>query len=1273
MRIGSSSGRSSQVLHSLLTPTLLGWLSLIGLPAGSFAEGVVNSCTEADLRAALAGGGTVTFACDGTITLTDTLVITNDTVIDAAGRDVTISGGGAVRIFSVASGTQSLLAGLKIVNGVHGTEGAGIFNSGSLRLHGCTLSNNVVSASGLLRGGALLNLGSAEIVDCTFVTNRAFAGSTYGGAIYSAGTLAVRQSTFSGNAAQYGAAIASVTGFAEISPGVTNCTFWRNVGAVVYDSRSFRIPGNLSLVHCTFAENSGAALGGSFEGSRFWVANSILGFTSFPFQDAGNNLFWTAAQNAIDPSLGPLQDNGGPTWTMALHPDSPAIDQGNSTYCTSTDQRGIARPYGPTCDIGAYEATFLPEVPLFRFSSPAFSTNEGAGLARITVIRTGSSAGGGQVRFSVSAGTAAAFHDFTAWAGELVFANGQTSLTFTVQIKDDAVPESNESINLSLSPKPGNPGVGEPSTAVLTIIDNDPVQPGVLAFAQSGYSVSEDSHTPRIWVTRTGGTNGSVTVEYATMDYPTNDNPALAGIDYVSSFGTLHFADGETAKPIVLQLIADPISEPPETFSVILGNPGGGATLGVPSSTVVTIVDERHLVVGCDEASLRAAVSVGGTVVLACNGTIVLTSPLIVSNGCHIDAANYNPTLSGGNTTRVFMINPGVRLQLSHIALHDGMALGTNSLAQGVVNRPGGPGEGGAAYNEGGTLVAADCAFLRNRVQGGVGSPAVSFGTAAGAGGPGRGGAVFVRRGEVTLTRCLLDANEARGGRGGFGNIGAVGGESAGGGIYGTNSQIQLLDCELSRNTSIGGRGTRANGSLGGSGLGSGGALAFDSGIVTVSRTIFAKNRSSAEYVNHARGGAIVVRAGSLSMTDTLLTGNLAEGGLGLLIGSSSGLPGGHGYGGALHLIAGTAELVSSTLASNVALGGVQQSGNYAGSGLGGGLYNAQATLSVLNCTVAHNESQAGEARALEGGGYGGGLYNDAGLFVLAHVTIAANASRNSPGTSPYGFDGVEQGGGIYSGNNGLVSLFNTILANTFAGSNAFGVLTDGGNNLSSDSSCNFNQPGSMNNTDPKLGPLADYTGPTPTMALLASSSAIDAASSASCAPTDQRGRPRPAGAACDIGAFESSQPYTVLGRLLGYIPPPGSASVGSESSTAQVDVFGKYALHGLTADAHVVKPESALVVFVPKTRDVNVVADTVGIDFTSYRTNGIVITRLGPGSVRGVFAGEAGASYEVQFSPGLPANWWTHSILSGNSEGLIQWTDGDSTVGPGRFFRVKR
>jgi hypothetical protein len=110
----------------------------------ALAGGVVTQPTEANLQAALAGGGTVTFACSGTITLSQTLSITQDTIIAAAGYQVTISGGNAVRLFAVtnaafqvngltlADGRFAGAAGTNQTPPIPGQDGAGgcVLNQG---------------------------------------------------------------------------------------------------------------------------------------------------------------------------------------------------------------------------------------------------------------------------------------------------------------------------------------------------------------------------------------------------------------------------------------------------------------------------------------------------------------------------------------------------------------------------------------------------------------------------------------------------------------------------------------------------------------------------------------------------------------------------------------------------------------------------------------------------------------------------------------------------------------------------------------------------------------------------------------------------------------------------------------------------------------------------------------------------------------------------------------------------------------------------------------
>jgi len=76
----------------------------------------------------------------------------------------------------------------------------------------------------------------------------------------------------------------------------------------------------------------------------------------------------TANIVGMDPLLRPLADNGGPTWTQALAPGSAAVDAGSCTRiggaAITMDQRGIVRPQGVACDVGAYEAPVFPQVYL---------------------------------------------------------------------------------------------------------------------------------------------------------------------------------------------------------------------------------------------------------------------------------------------------------------------------------------------------------------------------------------------------------------------------------------------------------------------------------------------------------------------------------------------------------------------------------------------------------------------------------------------------------------------------------------------------------------------------------------------------------------------------------------------------------------------------------------------------------------------------------------------------------------------------------------------
>lgn len=1253
----SCSQHSSKGLRSLF-PSLATMILLLTC-CSTFAGGIVTDCTEASLRAALSGGGTVTFACDGTIVLSNTLVIASDTVLDATGRSVTLDGNSSNRVLTILTNVSCSITNVRVINGRDLLAGGGIHNSGTLTLQNCAVSNNAVGGMfpGGVKGGGIMNLGVCNLYGCTLFSNQA-SGSSEGGAVYNGNGSVVRAlgSTFTRNLG--GSAGGAIWNSRTGKVGATNCTFFDNyagVAGAIYQDSLGATSNRVELLHCTFAGSSSFA---SATANTFWIGNSIITSCS-GCVTAGRNLTNSPGSEG---GLSPLADNGGPTPTMALLPDSPAINQADNALAPAFDQRGVARPFGAISDIGAYETTVPPAPILIEFERSNAFVSEGFTNATLNVVRRGNSGPTVTVNYATQAGTALPGSDYVTTNGTLTFGFGQTNATILVPIINDTVPESEEVFTVSLSNVTGGAALGAASINQVHIQDDDPVQRGAFRFQFASYRVSESGSPIVVNVLRVGGTNGPVSVDFAT-DGAGNAQP---GSDFVATNGTLTFADTESIKTFTVRLLPDAMNEGAESFSIALSNPAGGASLTNPSVASVTINDGVQDLDVDDDLDLGAAVAAGGMVVLRWGGTIDVSSPIVISNGTFIYALNPGATLRACNSNRIFQVNPGVVLELYNLTLADGVAVGTN----GGPGQPGGMGAGGAVLLEGGILTAAWCNFLGNQSMGGNGGGG-AFGSAGGIGGPALGGAIHSSTGQVMLNNCMFSLNQSQGGD--AGGTAERGGSSAGGGLSMDGGTASLIGCGFSTNAVIGGRGTR-QGFVGPGQAGSarGGALVNNGAAILIKECSILGNSvrtgtDSAVNPLNVRGGGIEQSTGALEIQQCLIRGNVAQTGVGGAGGGNFG-PSGHAFGGGIYFGGGSLRLTSSTLADNSAIGGgaTPRTGQRPGSGFGGGIYSTGA-VSFVNCTLAGNQASSGQGSTdfVTGGGFGGGLYQSGGLAELVHLTIAGNGAFGSAPTAP------RDGGGIWTAP-GMTRLANTLLANSPAGSNAFGALIDGGGNMSSDGSCNFTAPGSLNNTDPKLGPLADFRGPTPTMALLAGSPAIDAGLPANCLAADQRGVARPFGAACDIGAFESAAPYTVLGRITGYVPPVYSATVRSDSQTASVDGAGIYALHRLVPGNHTLKPNSTNAVFLPKTRIVNVIADTLDVDFHSYRYNALLIERLGAGHVRNTFAREPFASYSLEVSTAL-SNWTYHGAITTDADGLVSWTETNSPAPSGRFFRVRR
>ena len=253
-----------------------------------------------------------------------------------------------------------------------GTRGGGIFHSGEIvAIDGGTVSGNTAVTDGggvyndvglvyLIRGtvagnsatygGGIFNLGTLELTDTTVSNNTAYGG---GGIVnFTVGsTVTLNSSTVSGNSANQGGGILNDDGAAALSSSTVSGNSALQGGGI------YNYGGGTAIHNNTIVANSPS--GGNCGGPTA-VTSSGYNLSS----DATCAFAAIGDRQNTNPLLGPLALNGGPTRTHALLAGSPAAEAG-TFGCPATDQRGVARPQGLRCDIGAYEApdTDLDGVP----------------------------------------------------------------------------------------------------------------------------------------------------------------------------------------------------------------------------------------------------------------------------------------------------------------------------------------------------------------------------------------------------------------------------------------------------------------------------------------------------------------------------------------------------------------------------------------------------------------------------------------------------------------------------------------------------------------------------------------------------------------------------------------------------------------------------------------------------------------------------------------------------------------------------------------------
>ncbi len=325
----------------------------------------------------------------------------------------TAANGGAINsLLSNLMVTNSSFTGNKSVVSISGGGGGAIYydgangDKGGILLRGNTFTNNTA----VFQGGAILSqLYNREIstIDSNTFSGNSVTGTGnqgFGGAIFNVGGTLSGLNGFTGGANQTILTVRNSTFFAntasnqggglwngnDATVNIVNSTFFGNQavsanGADGLGGGIMRTSGKINITNSTITGNyAGFQGGGIVGGVETTITNTIIannvannGGKNWNIKNncfdqmtnGGNNLQFPA-RNTNDPSdrdcaagilianpqLFPLGNNGGSTQTLALLPGSPAINAGNNATCPTTDQRGVARPQGGVCDIGAFEA-----------------------------------------------------------------------------------------------------------------------------------------------------------------------------------------------------------------------------------------------------------------------------------------------------------------------------------------------------------------------------------------------------------------------------------------------------------------------------------------------------------------------------------------------------------------------------------------------------------------------------------------------------------------------------------------------------------------------------------------------------------------------------------------------------------------------------------------------------------------------------------------------------------------------------------------------------
>jgi predicted outer membrane repeat protein len=259
-----------------------------------------------------------------------------------------IQGTGSNRVFIGHLGNTISISNLTISNATDATQGGGVYNAGTLTLDRIVFENNTAPS-----GGAIYNQGTVTITNSTLAHNHA----TSGAGIYNTGTLSMTNVTLGNNTATgqgggiYNASSGTIT--------LLHASVVDNPGGGVYNK------GTLNYTSTVIAKN-GAAGDCTLSGGS--VGTNVTNFVGTATCSASLN------GNPLLSGLGSAATE--PLDTFAPFSASPLLDAANAGTCPAADERGVARPIGTGCDIGAFEGN-LPSVTINQAAGQVDPTASG--------------------------------------------------------------------------------------------------------------------------------------------------------------------------------------------------------------------------------------------------------------------------------------------------------------------------------------------------------------------------------------------------------------------------------------------------------------------------------------------------------------------------------------------------------------------------------------------------------------------------------------------------------------------------------------------------------------------------------------------------------------------------------------------------------------------------------------------------------------------------------------------------------------------------------